>query len=353
MRTISWRDGELLTIDQSSLPSELRWLRLRNSSSVISAIETMKIRGAPVIGVAAAYALALEADHLWKGSRDQLLKRLERTASLLKKVRPTGRNLSYAVDRVIERVQRGRNLDEAKLLTIKEAQRIAGEEITIGRRLTEKAQTLVRDGDTILTHCNSGELATVQYGTALGAIIRAWKRRKRFSVIATETRPLLQGARLTAWELKRAGVPFRLITDSMVGYVLSQKMVNKVMVGADRVWGDGTVANKIGTLTIAITANQFKVPFYVVAPISSFDFEGKPDSKIIEQRDPDEVLTIFGRRMTPRRIEALNPAFDITPARYISAIATEYGIIRPPFREALKQLRRNHVRERRERTKQL
>jgi len=339
MRTILWRDGEVLTIDQSLLPNRLMWLKFRHSKGIISAIKTMKIRGAPVIGTAAAYALALEAHRGGTPSRSKLIKRLETTASSLKKARPTGRNLSYAVDRVIEKAQEGRDLDQVKDLVIREAQRLANEEAVIGKRLTEIGQTLVCDGDRILTHCNSGELATVAYGTALGAIIRAWRKGKRFSVIATETRPLLQGARLTAWELKRAGVRFKLITDSMIGYVLSERIVNKVMVGADRVWRDGSIANKIGTLTIAITARRFRVPFYVVAPISTFDFKGEPSQEIIEQRDPNEVLTFLGKRHTPSGIKVLNPAFDITPARYITAIVTEHGVVRPPFRRGIKRLK--------------
>lgn len=328
-----------MTIDQSLLPRRVKWLRFTDGTSVIAAIKTMKIRGAPVIGAAAAYALALEANLRAVKTRHELLRRLRSTSSSLESARPTGRDLHYAAERVVKAARTGQSLDEVRCLAIEEAQEIANEQVAIGRRLTDIGQQLIRDGDRILTHCNSGELATVEYGTALGAIIRGWRKGKRVSVIATETRPLLQGARLSAWELKRAGVPFKLITDGMVAHVISQKMVDKVMVGADRVWPDGSIANKIGTLTIALVAREYGVPFYVVAPISSFDFVGEPDLRVIEHRNPKEVLEFNGKRIAPAGIQALNPAFDITPARYVSAIATEYGIVRPPFRPGLRRLK--------------
>ncbi|HYA22497.1 MAG TPA: S-methyl-5-thioribose-1-phosphate isomerase [Thermoproteota archaeon] len=332
-RTIRWERGTVVTIDQTLLPHHFKIIRLRTLPQVLEAIREMKIRGAPIIGVAAAYALALEAYRDRHVPRQQLVRQLRKAGDLLRSTRPTGRDMHRAVERVLSRVMTASG--DVSRITLLEAQSIANEYERAERQLVKNGQSLIEDGDVILTHCNSGPLATVAWGTGLGILLRAWKSGKRISVIATETRPMLQGARLTAWELKHNGVPFKLITDSMVGYVLARGLADKVLVGADRIWKDGSVANKIGTLTIATLAKEYRVPFYVAAPMSTFDPESSPNYSIIETRDPREILEIGGERIAPPGTKCLNPAFDITPAEHISAIVTERGVLRPPFRRSI------------------
>jgi len=332
-RTIRWEKGTVVTVDQTQLPHRFKVIRLRTMPQVLEAIREMRIRGAPIIGAAAAYALVLEAYRNRRISREQLVRRLGRAGDLLRSSRPTGKDMHRAVERILSKVTAtsGDVYDVALL----EAQAIANEYERVERELVKIGQSLVEDGDVILTHCNSGPLATVAWGTALGILIRAWKTGKRISVIATETRPMLQGARLTAWELKRNGVPFRLITDGMVGYVMARGLVDKVLVGADRVWKDGSVANKIGTLTIATVAEEYGVPFYVAAPASTFDLESTPSYSVVEMRDPSEILDIGRERIAPPGTKCLNPAFDITPPDRITAIVTEHAVLHPPFRQSI------------------
>jgi len=332
-RTIRWEKGTVVTVDQTQLPHHFKVIRLRTMPQVLEAIKEMRIRGAPIIGVASAYALVLEAYRNRRISREQLVRRLSRAGNLLRSSRPTGKDMHRAVERILSKVTAtsGDVYDVALL----EAQATANEYERVERELVKRGQSLVEDGDVILTHCNSGPLATVAWGTALGILIRAWKTGKRISVIATETRPMLQGARLTAWELKRNGVPFRLITDGMVGYVMARGLVDKVLVGADRIWKDGSVANKIGTLTIATVAKEYGVPFYVAAPASTFDLESTPSYTVVEMRDPREILEIGRERITPPGTKCLNPAFDITPPDRVAAIVTERGVLHPPFRRSI------------------
>ncbi len=329
MRSIDWRDGTVVAIDQSKLPHELRLIELRLHREVADAIRMMKIRGAPLIGVAGALGLALVAFHSKAQDFPQLLSELGQAGEELLKTRPTGFNLEWAVSRILEKARSCRSLDEARRAVISEAKAILEEEVERCRLIGEHGAALLKDGDTVLTHCNAGALATVEYGTALSVIRSAVKSGKRIKVIATETRPVLQGARLTTFELMRDGIPVTLITDSMVGFVMSRGLVDAVMVGADRILKTGYVINKIGTYTIAVLAKGHGVPFYVVAPWSTIDLETKLEDVVIEERSPDEVLCVMGKRIAPEGTKVLNPAFDVTPPEYVTAIITERGILKP------------------------
>ena len=324
-----------MTIDQRLLPLRYKVVRFRTSRQILTALDNMTIRGAPLIGVASAYALALEASKNRGKPRSQVLTQLRRVGRDLLSCRPTGRDMGKAIARVLDRAESGEG--ELSKEVLSEAEEIAEEYEAAERKIVDIGQAVLKDGDVVLTHCNSGRLATVAWGTALGVVIGAWKSGKRVSVIVTETRPLLQGARLTAWELEHNGIPFKLVTDSMVGYVMARGLVSKVLVGADRIWRDGSVANKIGTLTIATVAREHGVPFYVVAPTSTFDLDGTPDYEVIERRDPKEILEIGGVRIAPKGTQCLNPAFDITTPDHITAIMTERGILRPPFEESIER----------------
>lgn len=288
----------------------------------------MKIRGAPLIGAAAAYALALTAVHSKASTKGELLEKLKESAEIIQTTRPTGVNLFWAVERILDKVVQSQlaSVNELRNLVVTEAQKIADEDVQANRKMGEYGSKLIADGNTILTHCNAGALATVDYGTALGVIRSAWEQGKRISVIATETRPKLQGARLTAYELKALGIPFKLITDNMVGYVMSRKMVDLVIVGADRIVRDA-VTNKIGTYAIAVLAREHEVPFYVAAPMSTFDLNHVAKDIVIEERNPDEVTKIGSRRFAPRGTAALNPAFDITPMKYVTGVICEKGVL--------------------------
>jgi methylthioribose-1-phosphate isomerase len=327
MRTIEWRSGVVVTIDQTVLPLKEEWIELRSCEEVASAIKEMKIRGAPLIGVAAAYGIALTAYHSEAETREDLLSELERSAETLRRTRPTAVNLFWAIDRLLEKAKAtAGGPEELKRTVVSEAERIADEDVETNRRIGLHGASLLSDSDTVLTHCNAGSLATVDYGTALAVIRAAWEEGKHVRVIADETRPKLQGARLTAYELMRDGIPVTLITDSMVGYVMSKGLVDKVIVGADRVVRDG-VANKIGTYSVAVLAKEHGVPFYVAAPTSTFDLSRKSEDVIIEQRSPDEVTHVGPVRIAPEGVKVMNPAFDITPIEYIDAIICEKGVI--------------------------
>jgi len=328
-RTIEWRNGVVVTVDQTQLPDKLVFLEMRNCQQVASAIRDMKIRGAPLIGVAAAYALALTAYHSRAKTRKELLKEMEESESLLKKTRPTGVNLFWAVNRMMRKAREtaGGVRDVVEVM-LEEANRIANEDVETNRKMGEYGSTLISDGDVVLTHCNAGSLATVDYGTALAVIRVAREKGKNVSVIATETRPRLQGARLTAYELQRDGIPVTLITDGMVGYVMQKGLVDKVFVGADRIVRDAVI-NKIGTFGIAVLAYEHKIPFYVVAPTSTFDLAHTASEAVIEERSPDEVTHFANQKIAPDGVRVLNPAFDITPLRFVTAIICETGILSP------------------------
>ncbi|MFQ6064855.1 MAG: S-methyl-5-thioribose-1-phosphate isomerase [Candidatus Bathyarchaeia archaeon] len=329
LRTIRWKDGVVVTIDQTRLPNETVFLKMKRCSEVASAIREMKMRGAPLIGVAAAYGLALTAYHSKAEKRGELMKEIQESAGVLRKSRPTAVNLFWAVDRILKKAKKTRG--DAKALAkavVEEAQRMADEDVEANRKMGEHGAKLIEDGDVVLTHCNAGSLATVDYGTALGVIRSAWDQGKSISIIATETRPKLQGARLTTYELKRDGIPVCLITDSMVGFVMSKQLVNKVVVGADRIVSDAVI-NKIGTYTIAVLANEHKIPFYVAAPTSTFDLNQSSEEIVIEERDSTEITHFGSRLIATRGIDVLNPAFDITPMKYVSAIICETGVFSP------------------------
>ncbi len=329
-RTIEWKNGTVLTIDQTKLPHRSVFIRLNKCQDVASAIKTMQIRGAPLIGAAAAYGLALTAYHSKASVKKELIEELRESAKLLKQTRPTGVNLFWAVERILNKIDRttAASVEAIENLVLNEAQEIADEDAEANRKMGQYGSKLIANGDTILTHCNAGALATVDYGTALGVIRAAWGQGKKISVIATETRPKLQGARLTAYELKTMGIPFKLITDNMVGYVMSRRMIDSVIVGADRIVRDAVV-NKIGTFTIAVLAHEHKVPFYVAAPVSTFDLSHTIKDVIIEERDPEEVTRIGSRPFAPRGTTALNPAFDMTPTKYVTRIICEKGVFAP------------------------
>lgn len=343
MPTIEWSEGAVLTIDQTRLPHEKVIITLKTCEEIAEAIKTMKIRGAPLLGAAAAYALALTACNTRAKTKKEFITQLEESAKTIRATRPTAVNLFWAVDRILKRARTalGSTSDMATLV-LEEAEKVAEEDVAANRLIGEHGARFIRNGDGVLTHCNAGALATVDFGTALGVLTTAWKQGRRFRVYVDETRPLLQGARLTAYELKQAGMPVTLMTDSMVGYVMSRRLVNKVIVGADRVVRDAVI-NKIGTFTVAVLAREHHVPFYVAAPKSTFDLEHKAAEVVIEQRGSGEVTHVGGQRIAPEGVDVLNPAFDVTPFKYVSAIVCERGVLR---KKDLKELKANRYKSR-------
>jgi methylthioribose-1-phosphate isomerase len=340
--TIKWDNGKVIMIDQRKLPGDEVYVECTDYNQVADAIENMVIRGAPAIGVAAAYAVALGVIGLDKSENlekkfDHIYRRLERT-------RPTARNLFWALERMKRIFFRDRSLDLTQLQKgmLQEAMDIEMEDVETNRRIGGWGKKLVKDGQTILTHCNAGALATAGYGTALGVVRAAFAEGKNIQVYADETRPFLQGARLTCWELEKENIPVVLIADNMAGYVMKKGEVSLVITGADRIARNGDTANKIGTYTVAVLAREHNLPFYVAAPMSTVDFTLRDGSQIpIEERDPDEIKWIGDVCLSPSRIEVRNPAFDVTPAEYITAIITENGIAQPPFHMSLQKLRKN------------
>jgi len=339
MKAIDWLGDRVRILDQTRLPREEAYLELSRYQDVASAIKQLKIRGAPAIGVAGAYGVALGALGIKTKSRDDFLERLRDISQTIATTRPTARNLFRAIDRMQQVAEAGGDIEQIKTALVSEAIKIETEEAEATRKLSQLGAGLIDDGFTLLTHCNTGALATAGYGTALGVIKKAWEQGKKLRVFATETRPLLQGARITAWELNKAGIPFTLITDSMAGYFMSRREVNCVIVGADRIATNGDTANKIGTYTLAVLAKEHGIPFYVAAPTTTIDLTLASGNEIpIEQRSQEEVTHIQGVAIAPEGIKAANPAFDITPHKYITAIITENGIIRQPYGEGLKKI---------------
>jgi methylthioribose-1-phosphate isomerase len=330
MRTIELRGKTVVLIDQTKLPRELKLVRCESAEEVAEAIERMQIRGAPALAATAAMALAVTALRSRAGGKAQLLRELGIAAKRLERTRPTAVNLFVGIDRALKAARSAGSVKEMRGAVVREAKRIADEDVEVNRQMGERGARLIKSGDTVLTHCNTGALATVDYGTALGVIRTAWRQGKRIRVITTETRPLLQGARLTAWELKREGIPVAVGTDGMVGYVMARGMVDLVMVGADRIAANGDVVNKIGTYQIAVLAREHRVPFYVVVPTSTIDLRMRSGNRVsIEQRAASEVVQIGRTRVVPRGVQVFNPAFDVTPARLVTAIVTERGIVKP------------------------
>lgn len=338
VETIEWTPAGVVMIDQTRLPLHEEYVTCRTYEDVAAAIRNMVIRGAPAIGVAAAMGVALGLAHADGGDLDA---QVERICDTLARTRPTAVNLFWAIDRMRKLYQalRGRPLGEIRERLAAEAQKIRLEDIAINQAIGRHGADLVPDHKTVLTHCNAGALATAGYGTALGVIRAAVEAGKQVDVFADETRPFLQGARLTVWELQQDHIPATLITDNMAGHFLKSGRIGCVVVGADRIAANGDVANKVGTYSVAVLAKENNVPFFVAAPISTLDLTLASGAQIpIEQRSAAEVTHVFGHRVAPLDTAVQNPAFDVTPARYVTAIITEKGVARAPYEESLKQL---------------
>jgi len=339
MKPIEWLDNKIRIIDQSKLPGKIVFVELSDYRKVVAAIREMQVRGAPAVGVAAAYGIALGAQKIKADSKDKFISQLNQILQAFSATRPTAVNLFWAIDRMKKIATTTDEIPKIKQALIDEAKRIHTDEETATKRLSQLGAELIKDGFTILTHCNAGPLATAGYGTALGVIKAAKEQGKKIEVIATETRPLLQGARLTAWELMQENIPVTLITDSMAGYFMSRGKINCVIVGADRLAANGDMANKIGTYTLAVLAAENGVPFYVAAPTSTIDLSLASGDEIpIEERNPEEVTHIRGISLAPKGVKAANPAFDVTPYRYIKVIITEKGVVSGPYLNSLKML---------------
>lgn len=340
VRTVFWEDNQLKLIDQRRLPGSFEVVAYTTSAQVAQAIKDMVVRGAPAIGAAAAFGLALAAQESRRSNPRDLLFDLEAAAAILKAARPTAANLAWAVNRVIERGRQEEGaVDQVRRVVLIEAQKIADEDVEINKRMARHGAALIENGDTVIHHCNTGALAAVEWGTALGVIRMAHEQGKSVHVLVDETRPRLQGARLTAWELQQYGIPYEIIGDSMAGYFLCRGEAQKVLFGADRVAANGDVVNKVGTYMLSLAAHDNNVPVYAVVPTSTIDLASKAGSQIpIEERDPDEVLgiQIHGERVCPEGAHARNPAFDVTPSRLVSAIVTENGIVYPPYEDNLR-----------------
>jgi len=340
MRTIFWENEQVKMIDQRRLPDVLELIICQTHSEVASAIKNMTIRGAPAIGAAAAFGLALAARESTAQTPPGLLADLQTASALLHSARPTAVNLAWASERIMRLAESNASLgvDALRNSILTEAQRIADEDVQINKRMAEHGAALIEDGDTIIHHCNTGALATVDWGTALGVIRTAHEQGKHLHILVDETRPRLQGARLTAWELEQYGIPYEIISDNMAGHFIHTGQVQKVLFGADRVAANGDVANKIGTYMLSLAAYDNQVPAYAVVPTSTVDLSLKSGKLIpIEERNQDEVLGLQfqGEPVAPRQAKARNPAFDVTPNRLITAIVTENGIVYPPFDDNL------------------
>jgi len=335
MRTVFWEDNQLKMIDQRVLPGRFEVISYSDHKSVAQAITDMVVRGAPAIGAAAAFGLALAGYESASSSTVDLLADLQASAATLKAARPTAVNLAWAVDRVIRIAYSVKgSADDLRLAVLNEAQHIADEDVEINKRMADHGATLINDGDTIIHHCNTGALATVDWGTALGVIHTAHEQGKKIHVLVDETRPRLQGARLTAWELEQYGIPYEIISDNTAGYFLKAGKVQKCFVGSDRTAANGDVANKIGTYMLALAAHDNNVPFYPVVPTSTIDLSLEHGDLIpIEERNPEEVLGLefMGERIAPKNAKARNIAFDVTPNRLVTGIVTENGVVYPPF----------------------
>jgi methylthioribose-1-phosphate isomerase len=340
--TIDWQDDVIVMVDQRKLPSQELYVRCRSAQEVARSIRTMVIRGAPAIGVAAAMGIALGMRRSTAKGTRQFAVEFQKICDMMAATRPTAVNLFWAIDRMkrvfAEGAQAGESADELSARLEREARRIHDEDVASCRAMGAFGADVVPDGARLLTHCNAGALATAGYGSALGVIRAAVERGKKIAVFADETRPFLQGARLTAWELVRDGIHTTVITESMAGPLMRAGEIDMVVVGADRIAANGDTANKIGTYTVAVLAHEHKVPFYVAAPLSTIDLSTADGDQIpIEERDQREITHIGSSRLTPVGANIRNPAFDVTPHRYIAGIITEIGIIRPPYSDSLRK----------------
>jgi methylthioribose-1-phosphate isomerase len=343
--TIEWHGKYVRMIDQRKIPSRLDWFTCKGHKDVIKGIQKMVIRGAPAIGIAAAMGMAMGAGSITTKSYAAFTKKFKKIAGEMVLARPTAANLRWAVERMKNLVENmaGHSVAEIKSALRKESEKILAEDIEINRKMGKNGQRLVPDGATILTHCNAGSLATGGYGTALGVIRAACENGKKIKVIADETRPWLQGLRLTAFELIEEGIPVSVIADNAAGSLMRQKRIDLVITGADRIASNGDVANKIGTYQVAVLAKTNKIPFYVAAPVSTIDQTIKNGDMIpLEERGPEEIRRFGKLEIGPMDVHVLNPAFDITPAGYVSAIITEKGIINPPYKSRIKDVLKKH-----------
>ena len=338
MRTVTWEKGAVRMIDQTALPAKLIYVRFTRPEQVAVAIRTMVVRGAPAIGVAAAMGLALAATRSRATKLPDFMREMEASATLLRGTRPTAVNLFWGIDRVMKKAASSSSVRVAKESVFAEVKAMEEEDVEVNRSIGKSGADLIRNGDTVLTQCNAGALATVGYGTALGVVRAAVEQGKLVKVLVPETRPALQGARLTAFELARDGIACTLISDTAVGYMMSQGRVDCVVVGADRITRDGYVFNKIGTYQEAVLAKRHGVPFYPAAPRSTFDLSRTHEQVTIEERGAEEVVEIRGRRIAPKGVPVANPAFDMTPPELVSSIITERGLLKAPFEESISRL---------------
>ena len=338
LKTVEWKDNSVIMIDQTKLPNSLEYVTYTDYNQVANAIRTLVVRGAPAIGVSGAFGLALAALQSNAKEKDQLIQDLKTAKKILFETRPTAVNLSWGLDKIMKSAEQCKTASEIRDNVIAKAKEMAEDDVNINKKMGKNGAELFQNNDTIMTHCNAGALATVGYGTALGVIRATNESGKNIKVIATETRPIQQGSRLTAFELKHDGIDVSLIPDTAVGYTMANGLVNGVIVGADRILRTGHVFNKIGTYQVATMAKQHNIPFYVAAPLSTFDLKSNPENVVIEQRKASEVTGIGDKKTAPDGIDVINPAFDITPPELISGIITENGIAKPPYEESIKKL---------------
>ena len=338
LKTVEWKDNSVIMIDQTKLPNHLEYVTYTDYNQVAEAIRTLVVRGAPAIGVSGAFGLALAALQSNAIEKKELISYLENAKKILFETRPTAVNLAWGLDKIMDVANQATTVEEIRNNVVENAKKMADDDIQTNMLIGKNGSELLNDNDTIMTHCNAGALATVGYGTALGVIRATKDSGKNIRVIATETRPIQQGSRLTAFELKHDGINVSLIPDTAVGYTIANSLVNKIVVGADRILRTGHVYNKIGTYQIAIIAKQHDIPFYVAAPLSTFDMQSDPEDVVIEQRKASEVTGIGDKKTAPDGINVINPAFDMTPPELISGIITEKGIAKPPFEESIKKL---------------
>ena len=338
LKTVEWKDNSVIMIDQTKLPNHLEYVTYTDYNQVAEAIRTLVVRGAPAIGVSGAFGLALAALQSNAIEKKELISYLENAKKILFETRPTAVNLAWGLDKIMDVANQATTVEEIRNNVVENAKKMADDDIQTNMLIGKNGSELFNDNDTIMTHCNAGALATVGYGTALGVIRATKDSGKNIKVIATETRPIQQGSRLTAFELKHDGINVSLIPDTAVGYTIANSLVNKIVVGADRILRTGHVYNKIGTYQIAIIAKQHDIPFYVAAPLSTFDMQSDPEDIVIEQREASEVTGIGDKKTAPDGINVINPAFDMTPPELISGIITEKGVAKPPFEESIKKL---------------
>ncbi len=338
LKTVEWKDNSVIMIDQTKLPNVLEYVTYTDYNQVAEAIRTLVVRGAPAIGVSGAFGLALAALQSDAKEKDELIHYLENAKKILFETRPTAINLAWGLEKIMDVAKNADDVDQIRTSVIGTAKQMADEDIQINMSMGKNGSELFDDDDTIMTHCNAGALATVGYGTALGVIRATKESGKNIKVIATETRPVQQGSRLTAFELMHDGIDVSLIPDTAVGYTMANGLVNKIVVGADRILRTGHVYNKIGTYQVATMAKQHNIPFYVAAPLSTFDMKSNPQDVIIEQRKASEVTGIGDKKTAPDGISVINPAFDMTPPELISGIITEKGIAKPSFEDSIKKL---------------